>query len=261
MKNHKINLINKLILAISIIAIIITIVLIINLSKDYSLFSGHFKIQETGNVGDFFGGVVGSLIGLISVLLLYKTLRYQQTDIENNEISTRLQWTTDLILKLLDDLKLKDCYTKILSLKDDLGNSDVGLRFIRENIEMLNLETSKLDLEFRVINKLVYQEKFDVSEINLLRLIIYNSLEFKFFKFLNSIKEFVNDGNQLSLINNETDLRPKIEDIRRYLERISVNSSYRNQTEIMSIINNYRAEDNLQEIRLNDWLKMTGKIR
>jgi len=257
MKNHKINLINKLILAISVIAVLITIVLIINLSKDYSLFSGHFKIQDTGNVGDFFGGVVGSLIGLISVLLLYKTLRYQQTDIENNDISSSLQWTTDLLIKLIDDLKHKVCYQYIIHLDVELNTSDIYFKFIDERIDDIKEKTYKLSNEFKVINKLIYQEKFDESQINLLRLIVYNSLGGDFFSFINEMNDFVKNQKQFKYIKENDYLVTHFEFINHYLETIIVNSTYKNMNEIMNIINNYRAEDGISAIRPEEWIVMT----
>lgn len=252
------NILNIIIYIIAGCAGIITLGLIIVLCKEYSIFNGQLKIQDTGNVGDFFGGVVGSLIGLISVLLLYKTLRYQQKDIESNELSSKLQWSSDLLIKILDDLKNKKSYEVFLRLKRNLGSSDIYYKFLKDNLEEIQKSSAEMNLEFRVINKLIYQENFDIAQINLLRLITYNTLGDDFFRFINLLNDAVADKNIRKSSKEDFASLIAFETITKYLNRILVNVGYKNDKEIESIINNYRAEDNLSSIRLEDWLEITG---
>ncbi|MBL1411506.1 hypothetical protein [Sphingobacterium faecale] len=255
--NNKHKKLNFAIYAVSTLSIITTIILILNLYKEYSLFEGELNMEHTGYVGDFFGGVVGSLIGLLSVLLLYKTLRFQQLEINNNSISSKLQWSTDLLIKLISDLKAETHYQTMLSLSETLGENEMSLRFIIDNIDQIKLNSSKLNHEFKVINKLIYQDYFDVSEMNLLRLLSYNRLGYEFFKFLNNIHGYINQREIPASIQDDLDLTISFQQLNRDLGRVLINISHKNKKEILDIIKNDEIEDDIASIRLEDWLAAT----
>lgn len=61
------------------LGIAITHIFIYSVSNSFFLYtgSGILDMQATGQVGDFIGGVVGTIVGAISVLLLFKTLKVQ----------------------------------------------------------------------------------------------------------------------------------------------------------------------------------------
>jgi hypothetical protein len=58
---------------------------------DYSIRGkGNINMNATGQVGDFIGGVVGSLWSLVSVILFYRALTLQREDLQNQRKELRL---------------------------------------------------------------------------------------------------------------------------------------------------------------------------
>lgn len=263
---NKYQTIDTVIIIVSIIAGLISIIFLTSLCGNYFLFKGELNIQATGNVGDFFGGVVGSFIGLISVLLLFKTLllqkdalQNQQDEINNNIISNKLQRGTDLLIVLVTELKKDKNYEDILSINNQLGEREISLEFLKIHLTKIETLLSKIELHFNVINKLIYQDGFDVIDMNLLRLIVFNRLGSAFFSFLNNLNYFVSNRNNFKSVEDEVELIVTIQNVKYYLIKPLNNSKHLNEEEIVDIINNYKAEDNVKEIRLEDWLKISNK--
>ena len=92
MKSVKMNLFEKLLIILSFSLItaggIILTVFLLKLSGSYSLKGANVLLQETGQVGDFIGGLIGSLWTLASVFLFYLAIRLQSKELKNqiNEI-------------------------------------------------------------------------------------------------------------------------------------------------------------------------------
>ena len=57
--------------------------------------------ELVGNYGDFIGGVLGTIFTLISVLLVIKTFKYQQSVTSDNKIQSQSQRFNDLFFELL----------------------------------------------------------------------------------------------------------------------------------------------------------------
>lgn len=73
------RLIAPFVLTLTAIGIATTHIFFLSISNKYSLYTGQGKLDmsTTGQVGDFFGGVVGTIAGGISIILLFKTLKVQ----------------------------------------------------------------------------------------------------------------------------------------------------------------------------------------
>lgn len=70
-------------------AIVITFIII--LEKAYTIYtgSGDIDMGSTGQVGDFIGGTVGTILTAISIILLYKTLQEQRKSFNKSQIESR----------------------------------------------------------------------------------------------------------------------------------------------------------------------------
>lgn len=103
--NREKSLINSFIFlafASIIIGIVIFIKFMIKLSANYTTEGGNILLQETGQVGDFIGGVVGAIWSLTGVLLFYATLRLQSKELSENRKHFQLSRLTDIVYKQLD---------------------------------------------------------------------------------------------------------------------------------------------------------------
>lgn len=74
----------------------------INLSKEYTVSGAEIILDKTGQVGDFIGGVIGSIWALTGVLLFYAALRIQTKELAENRKHFQLSRLTDIIFRQLD---------------------------------------------------------------------------------------------------------------------------------------------------------------
>lgn len=77
-KNHR-RMLVPFVLTLTAISVAIVHIFLLSVSKQYSLYlgGGNLDMPATGQVGDFLGGVIGTIAGALSVILLYKTLKVQ----------------------------------------------------------------------------------------------------------------------------------------------------------------------------------------
>lgn len=94
---------------------IVFVVFMINLSKEYTVTGAKIILDKTGQVGDFIGGVIGSIWALTGVLLFYAALRIQTKELAENRKHFQLSRLTDIIFKQLD---LFNSRLSIFELKD-----------------------------------------------------------------------------------------------------------------------------------------------
>ncbi|VTR49135.1 putative phage abortive infection protein [Sphingobacterium thalpophilum] len=77
----------------------ITHVFLLSISKDYNIYSHNgnetLDMNATGQVGDFIGGVIGTLLTGLSVILLYKTLMAQNSSSIENRFFELLKFHRD----------------------------------------------------------------------------------------------------------------------------------------------------------------------
>lgn len=81
----KISILEKIAYLFTGIGFVVMIIFIINLSSSYSV-GGHLSNDEmaiTGQVGDFMGGVIGSIWALAGVFLYFSAIKMQNTELEN----------------------------------------------------------------------------------------------------------------------------------------------------------------------------------
>lgn len=87
-----------------IIGSIIFFVFLAKLSNHYSIYTDTVDIEKTGQVGDFVGGIVGSIWSLTGVLLFFATLRLQSREFKENRVHFQLSRLTDVIYRQLEIL-------------------------------------------------------------------------------------------------------------------------------------------------------------
>lgn len=70
-------------------AIVITFIII--LERSYTIYtgSGDIDMDSTGQIGDFIGGTVGTILTALSIILLYKTLQEQRKSFNKSQIESR----------------------------------------------------------------------------------------------------------------------------------------------------------------------------
>lgn len=105
------------------IGIVIFVFFLYKASAQYTIQDNNIALDRTSQVGDFIGGVVGSIWALTGVLLFYATLRLQSKELAENRKHFQISRLTDVIYKQLGlfneqvaNFKLKDIE------KDENGN-------------------------------------------------------------------------------------------------------------------------------------------
>lgn len=74
------------------IGLIILIIFLFLLSKEYTILGlNPILVDKTGQVGDFIGGIVGTIWSLASFLLFYLALKFQSKEIQNQKEELNLQ--------------------------------------------------------------------------------------------------------------------------------------------------------------------------
>lgn len=167
-----------------IIGLIIFIIFLAKLSKDYSISGDILLLDKSGEVGDFVGGVVGAIWALTGVLLFYATLRLQSRELAENRKHFQMSRLTEIIYKQLDlfnsqllNFKLKDIERDIEGeLNEYKGRAAINqLRKRVENIKEINKESEQGK------QKAMYQflgESFAFIELNKIELQnIYEELD------------------------------------------------------------------------------------
>lgn len=83
--NGKISFLEVIAYVITFIGVVVMIIFLINLSSTYGI-GGHLSTDDmaaTGQVGDFMGGVIGSIWALAGVFLYFSAVKMQNKELEN----------------------------------------------------------------------------------------------------------------------------------------------------------------------------------
>lgn len=116
----KISILEKIAYLFTCIGFIVMIVFIINLSSSYSV-GGHLSNDEmaiTGQVGDFMGGVIGSIWALAGVFLYFSAIKMQNAELENQAKFRR----EDRILDSIKEFEIPFCFDCLSAkIKDELS--------------------------------------------------------------------------------------------------------------------------------------------
>ncbi len=103
------NFIDKavsLFLAIVVFAsLIFSVVIFSNNSNMYEILSGTGEILTLSSKGDFFGGYLGTILSIITILLVYITFLYQKRELKEQREGFELTRSFDLIYKEFDLLE------------------------------------------------------------------------------------------------------------------------------------------------------------
>ncbi len=105
--SKKLKLLNWVAIGFAIVGFICMLYFIFTISKYYliSRFDGSSSIdmQVTGQVGDFIGGVVGTLWAFSTVIFLYVSLKIQGDEISKQNIRWETQRIEDIYFKLIEN--------------------------------------------------------------------------------------------------------------------------------------------------------------
>ncbi|WP_300228215.1 putative phage abortive infection protein [uncultured Bacteroides sp.] len=110
--------------------LLILIVFLIIISFSYTI-GGHLTpddMAQTGQVGDFIGGVIGSIWALAGVLLYFSALRLQQQEMKNQ----REEMATNQ--KLLDQQLFENTFFNLLKTQDSIRDS-INTRFYHISLD------------------------------------------------------------------------------------------------------------------------------
>jgi len=140
-------------------------------NKDYIIDHGLF-----GTFGDFFGGVLGTIFTLISVLLVVRTFRHQQIVTKDNQELQKAQQFNDLFFELIhlyqsEVKELNGELERIVDIKKDKDKDD-SIQVKKERIQYTDKDY--FDEEKRIIQKRYRNQKS--YENNVSRAVTYYML-------------------------------------------------------------------------------------
>jgi len=223
--------------------LVVFFVYLIQLKSSYTILSNNIDIEKTGQIGDFIGGLVGSIWSLTGVLLFYATLRLQSREFKENRVYFQLSRLTEIIYKQLeifnthlDNIQLKDIELDVNGQhKEYKGRAAIllltkrigAIGNIQKKLEQENNKEAldKLMIEHFVFIEINLTEFLNIyeelgSQIDTIRAVLIkedippidlNELKGIFFK--NIGREFLNSSeNLLSILNWNTDYKKKKND-------------------------------------------------
>lgn len=159
------------------IGLAISIVLMYILYQHTSLVTESDAINNelTGVIGDFFGGVVGTLFALVSVLLFYLAFQHQKRELKStNEAFSRQQFENTFfnLLRNQDDIRGK-VFT--------VGKKDIEINYDLHQSEWKKVETQFQSFEFFDLVREKMISNVEILERNL-SLNLNSSIEESFLK-------------------------------------------------------------------------------
>ena len=146
------------------IGLAISIILIYILYQHTSLVTESDSINEelTGVIGDFFGGVVGTLFALVSVLLFYLAFQHQKRELKSTNEAFRQQQfenTFFYFLKNQNDIKKPDMGNPLELMKGLKQKMQQGREYIDNDLRELNKG---------IINEIEFKKRFYVDSKELI---------------------------------------------------------------------------------------------
>lgn len=156
------------------IGLIIFITFLFKLSKDYTISGSGVILDKSSQVGDFVGGIVGTVWALTGVLLFYATLRLQSRELAENRKHFQISRLTDIIYK---QLELFNSQLSIFELKDIERDTDgdfilfkgrSAIHLLRKRVESI-IEIEKVDKNEQAKKKAMSKfmtENFAFIELN-----------------------------------------------------------------------------------------------
>lgn len=168
------------------IGLLVFVVFLFKLSKEYTISNGQLLLDKSAEVGDFIGGIVGAIWALTGVLLFYATLRLQSRELAENRKHFQISRLTEIIYKQLDLFNNQLSTFELRDLnKDNDGDYLVykgraAFFILRQRIESItDIEKGKKNEEERNTEIYKYLAKnFAFIEVNQFELQkIYNELD------------------------------------------------------------------------------------
>lgn len=157
------------------------------------------EMAQTGQVGDFIGGVIGSIWALAGVLLYFSALRLQQQELK----SQRDEMVTNQ--KILDQQLFETTFFNLLKVQDNIRNS-IKTHFYYVLIDDYNVEERSINIdgsdffykginEFIKVYSFVLFHKYEKTDFNLIKDDVHN---FYVLYYNDNDKEFRDENEWLS---------------------------------------------------------------
>lgn len=154
------------------IGLVIFVVFLYKLSKEYTIGGDSIILDKTGQVGDFIGGIVGAIWALTGVLLFYATLRLQSKELAENRKHFQMSRLTDIIYKQLDlfNQQLANFRLKDIERDDDdehvVHTGKAAIALLRHRVEsILDIEKKQQTDKEKAMFKFI-AENFAFIELN-----------------------------------------------------------------------------------------------
>lgn len=166
------------------IGLIIFVVFLYKLSKEYTIGGNSIVLDKTGQVGDFVGGIVGAIWALTGVLLFYATLRLQSKELAENRKHFQMSRLTDIIYKQLDLFNAQLTIFKLKDIEKDYEGEHIvhsgkaAMTLLKKRVEsILEIEKKPQDEKEKAMFKFI-GENLAFIELNLDSLLnIYEDLD------------------------------------------------------------------------------------
>ncbi len=137
--------------------IILTIVLIL-------IFVYCFNWDGLGEFGEFFGGFVGTIFTLISLLLVIRTFEYQRKESKDQRNDAAIQRFNDMFFELL---RVYQEQVKELCIKGEDGKEYCGKEFFAKGIEKMKQEFYKSNKSYKNSAKKAYMTFYENNKSKL----------------------------------------------------------------------------------------------
>lgn len=141
------NLLEKIAIWCIVIGCIIGLIFCVRLACNYEPFRGQFDMPATGQVGDFVGGIIGTLFGLSGTILIYLAYRNQKEELTATQNLLKNQ-EMNQFMDLWTSIYLQFSNNAVMTLKDNTEAK--GLIQITAQFKKLNQVTA--DFYARTIN-------------------------------------------------------------------------------------------------------------
>lgn len=225
-----------------------------------------------GTFGDFFGGILGTLFTLISVLLVVRTFKYQQLVTEDNQELQKAQQFNDLFFELIhlyqsEVKELNGDFERVIDIQKD-ETKEGNIKIKKERIQYTDKDF--FDEEKRIIQKKYrYLKSYEnnVSRATSYYMLFYTGNRSKMAAYFRTLYRIFELIDKSFLIDEQRKkeyskiIRAQLTESELFFLRYNATTLYGNQ--FITYLNKYNVLKHLPAFELlefKDWWKNMGEL-